>query len=418
MKSLININWFIPDKYKESEDSERKARYFVNACTFTTAFSFFYFLVSLFFKMEMPMWAMVHNTVAIGSLPFYLRRGLSISILGNLFIFLGTLGVTWTLFFTGGFTSGTIVWYTVLPIASLLLINKNSSYVWTAVCMAFVIMFGILKIMDVQLENQIPLEHLHVFNLSAIGGVVLMLFLIALIFETTRDNAYKQLRNKNKLLSIEKKRSDDLLLNILPEEVAKELKAKGKSEPKLFDDATVLFTDFKEFTVTSESLTPEELVSDLNNCFSAFDKIIQKYNIEKIKTIGDAYMAVGGLPTPSITHTKDVVRAALEISEFISNGKAKKIAQNLPYFEIRIGIHTGPVVAGIVGVKKFQYDIWGDTVNTASRIESNGTPGKVNISESTYQLLKDDTDFTFESRGKIEAKGKGLIDMYFIDIVH
>lgn len=416
MRIKLNIDWFIPENYSQSEDSLRKARYFLNACVFTSAFSFFYFLISLYFDMEMPMWAMVHNTIAIGSLPFYLKKGMSLNLLGNLFIFLGSFGVTWTLFFTGGFTSGTLVWYTVLPIASLLLINKKSSYIWTAVCMALVTMFGVLKILDIPLENQIPLEHLHVFNLSAISGVVLMLFLIALIFETTRENAFKQLRSKNELLSLEKKRSDDLLLNILPEEVAKELKERGKSEPKLFDNTTVLFTDFKEFTVTSEHLSPKELVHDLNNCFSAFDKIMQKYDIEKIKTIGDAYLAVGGLPTPNYTHTKDVVKAALEIREFIRKGKAKKIAQNLPYFEIRVGIHTGPVVAGIVGVKKFQYDIWGDTVNTASRIESNGEAGRINISQSTYELLKDDPDFLFDIRGKIEAKGKGKINMYFIEL--
>jgi class 3 adenylate cyclase len=282
--------------------------------------------------------------------------------------------------------------------------------------MALVIMFGVLKILEIPLENQIPLEQLHVFNLSTISGVILMLFLLALIFETTREDAFKQLHNKNELLSEEKKRSDDLLLNILPEEVAKELKERGKSEPKLFDDATVLFTDFKEFTKTSENLSPKELVHDLNNCFSAFDNIMQEYNIEKIKTIGDAYMAVGGLPTPNYTHTKDVVKAALKIRDFIKKGKAKKIAQNLPYFEIRVGIHTGPVVAGIVGVKKFQYDIWGDTVNTASRIESNGKAGKINISQSTYELLKDDPDFVFDIRGMIEAKGKGKINMYFIEL--
>lgn len=218
-------------------------------------------------------------------------------------------------------------------------------------------------------------------------------------------------RNK---IGKEKKRSEELLLNILPAEVAEELKAKGEAEAKLIDDATVLFTDFKGFTGMSETMTPKELVADLNHCFSAFDRIMQKYGIEKIKTIGDAYMAAGGLPTPNATHAKDVVMAALEIRDFIENGKVEKIAQNLPYFEIRIGVHTGPVVAGIVGVKKFQYDIWGDTVNTASRMESNGEVGKVNISQATFELLKDDPDFAFESRGKIEAKGKGEMEMYFV----
>ena len=213
----------------------------------------------------------------------------------------------------------------------------------------------------------------------------------------------------------EKKVSEQLLLNILPEEVAEELKEKGEAEAKLIDQVTVLFTDFKGFTAMSEQLTPKDLVKDLNECFSAFDRIVEKHGIEKIKTIGDAYMAAGGLPVPNTTHALDVIQAALEMRDFIAEGKARKIAADLPYFEIRIGIHTGPVVAGIVGVKKFQYDIWGDTVNTASRMESSGEVGQVNISEATYALMKDAPGLSFTPRGKVQAKGKGEMEMYFVN---
>ncbi|MCB9168397.1 MAG: tetratricopeptide repeat protein [Flavobacteriales bacterium] len=213
----------------------------------------------------------------------------------------------------------------------------------------------------------------------------------------------------------EKDRSEELLLNILPEEVAEELKEKGEAEARHIDQVTVLFTDFKGFTAMSEQLTPKDLVKDLNECFSAFDRIVEKHGIEKIKTIGDAYMAAGGLPVPNTTHALDVIQAALEMRDFIAEGKARKIAADLPYFEIRIGIHTGPVVAGIVGVKKFQYDIWGDTVNTASRMESSSEVGQVNISEATYALMKDAPGLSFTPRGKVQAKGKGEMKMFFVD---
>jgi class 3 adenylate cyclase len=211
----------------------------------------------------------------------------------------------------------------------------------------------------------------------------------------------------------EKQRSESLLLNILPAEVAEELKSKGSADAKQFDEVTVLFTDFKNFTKLAQQMTATELVQEIHACFMAFDGIMEKYGIEKIKTIGDSYMCAGGLPVANKTHAVDVVSAGLDIQQFISNRMSERITAGKEPFQIRIGIHTGPVVAGIVGIKKYAYDIWGDTVNTASRMESSGEAGHVNISGSTYALVKD--QFNCKHRGKIQAKGKGELDMYFAE---
>lgn len=219
-------------------------------------------------------------------------------------------------------------------------------------------------------------------------------------------------RQRNKI-SQAKKRSEELLLNILPADVIEELKVKGHAEAKMMDEVTVLFTDFKGFTAIAQHLTPKQLVADINECFSAFDLITERHGIEKIKTIGDSYMAAGGLPVPNTTHATDVVNAAIEIQQFMLAYKEKKEAEGKLFFEIRIGIHSGPVVAGIVGIKKFSFDIWGDSVNTASRMESSGEAGKINISESTYNLVKE--HFRCKPRGKIQAKGIREIEMYFVE---
>jgi len=245
-------------------------------------------------------------------------------------------------------------------------------------------------------------------NISILVGVFFLLLAGSFYIR------WRYVRKSKASIQIEKDRSENLLLNILPEEIARELKEKGKADARDFEMVSILFTDFKDFTEQGAKLSAAELVNEINYCFEAFDAIIEKYGIEKIKTIGDAYMAAGGLPVPSDDSAKRTVLAALEMQEFISNSRSETKSRGKHAFEMRAGIHTGPVVAGIVGVKKFQYDVWGDTVNTASRVESSGQVGQVNISQTTYELLKDDPDFAFQSRGQIEAKGKGAMEMYFV----
>ena len=227
-------------------------------------------------------------------------------------------------------------------------------------------------------------------------------------------NRLRFMRRSRTAIQREKDRSDQLLLNILPAEVAEELKAKGSADARHFDQATVLFSDFKGFTNLAEQLTASELVAEIDHCFKGFDAIAEKYGVEKIKTIGDAYMAVAGVPDPKASRPLDIVLAAIEMQEFIIHRKTERKASGRPAFDMRVGLHTGPVVAGVVGVKKFQYDIWGDTVNIASRMESSGDIGQVNLSSSTYELVKDAPGLRFEARGRIEAKNKGELNMYFV----
>lgn len=250
-------------------------------------------------------------------------------------------------------------------------------------------------------------------------------FLLKNVQLKTRANTELSLRNneisnqKEEILlqrdDIERQKGEieRLILNILPAEVAQELGKTGIATPRYYENVSVLFTDFKEFTSIAEELSAQDLVAELNECFVAFDEIIERYGLEKIKTIGDAYMCASGIPTPSADHAHNAVLAAIAIQEYIADSNRKRIQKGAVMWELRIGIHSGPVVAGVVGRKKFAYDIWGNTVNIANRLESSGAVGRVNISSATYNLIKD--SFDCEYRGKIHAKNMGEVEMYFVE---
>jgi class 3 adenylate cyclase len=266
------------------------------------------------------------------------------------------------------------------------------------------------------LEKEKALKDLDLKRQKAIRNATALTGFLLLALAGGLFNRYRFVRKTNKIIAEEKERSEKLLLNILPAETAEELKAKGSATPKHYAMVSVLFTDFKGFTKIAEKLTAQELVEELNQCFMAFDHIIDKHGLEKIKTIGDAYMCAGGIPAQNSSNPVDIVKAALEIREFMDRLKQEREAQGKDYWELRIGIHTGPVVAGVVGKNKFAYDIWGDAVNTASRMESSGIPGQVNISGSTFEHIRE--HFVCTHRGKIQAKNKGEIDMYIVERVN
>ena len=253
-----------------------------------------------------------------------------------------------------------------------------------------------------QLENQKRIRN------AFAAGLGLVFLIALLIFRNYREKV-----KTNKILDQQKDEIEQLLLNILPAEVAKELQLHGQATPRNFESVSVMFTDFKSFTVIADKMTPQDLVEELNKCFIAFDHIIGKYNLEKIKTIGDAYMCAGGIPSPDNRHAYNMVKASLEIQEYIIENNKRKLEAGLEAWHLRLGLHVGPIVAGVVGKRKYAYDIWGSTVNIASRMESNGEPGRVNISATTYELIKDEFECSY--RGKIYAKNVGDIDMYFVE---
>lgn len=266
------------------------------------------------------------------------------------------------------------------------------------------------QIQTLAYENQLLIQR---FLIIGLGFLVILALLLGRLYHNNQKSN-RALSEKNGIIALEKQHSDSLLLNILPQDLVDELKLNGVAKARYYEQVSVLFTDFKDFTSASNYLTPQALVEEIDVCFRAFDHIIDKYpGIEKIKTIGDAYLCAAGLPTPNTTHARDLTKAAIEIRDFMLALKTKRKLENKYCFDVRIGVHTGSVIAGVVGMKKFAYDIWGDTVNTASRMESNSESGKINISNDTYHQIKD--HFSCQYRGKIDAKNKGEIDMYFVE---
>ncbi len=328
---------------------------------------------------------------------FYLPLYWPFVLLIVVFLFVNAVGNAGTL--------GAGHYYLIPALVIATILANNRRQVFAAAALFVAASAALLYVEIYHSELVMPYEHPEDRTFDVGGNLIFVeLFTAALVLILTQN------------LNQERRKSDQLLLNILPETIAEELKRDDYVRPRAYDSATVLFTDCVGFTQIAEGLSAEGLISALDEVFTRFDAIVRAHGLEKIKTIGDAYMAVGGVPLANRTHAVDAVLAALEFRDAVDEIRARRSSAGLPAFQVRVGLRTGPLVAGVIGRSKFAYDVWGDTVNTASRMESSGESGRVNISDSTFALVSQ--LFECEPRGRIAAKHKGEIEMYFVNRIH
>jgi adenylate cyclase len=303
----------------------------------------------------------------------------------------------------GGFVNSSAVnlWSLISPLAALVFYGSQRATRWWLTYLAIVVVSGFAHPF-VRTDNNLPTALVTSFFVMNIVAVSSMVFITLNYFLSQREEAYR-------LLQIEEEKSERLLLNILPKEIAAILKNENRTIAEHFDEATILFADLVGFTPLTTEMSPVEMVNLLNEVFSHFDTLIEKYELEKIRTIGDNYMAVAGVPRPRPDHAQIMAQVALEMKDYIQN----RPAENGRKVQFRIGINSGPVIGGVIGRKKFVYDIWGDPVNVASRMESQGVAGKIQITPSTYERIK--SDFSCQKRGTITIKGKGEMETWFLE---
>lgn len=408
------IQYFIPDNSDKSAEGQRRAKLTVVIFIIVAYFNINYITISALIDYPSGILSQLPLLVlSIIALIAY-KREVNPSLIFPIYFITCSISITISIMNSGGFLSVVFPWLTSTPIVALMVWSKRGSLLSLGFVLLIQIIVFYLYFNDFPFNNEIKPSVAKWFYFTCELGFLLILYWIAIVFENAKNSALNILELKNQEIELEQKKSERLLLNILPEEVAKELKDKGHAEAKLFNSSTVLFIDFVGFSNIAESMTPKELVDEIDYCFRNFDRIIEKFEIEKIKTVGDAYIIASGLPKTNPDHAEIIAEAALEMHIFMMQYQDERKKEKREYFDYRMGISSGSVVAGIVGSNKFAYDIWGDTVNTAARMEQYSETNRINISKTTYDLINTCPKFQFEYRGKIEAKNKGLLDMYFL----
>lgn len=310
----------------------------------------------------------------------------------------------------GGFeaSSGVAIWAILSPVGALLILGTRQSTPWFFLFIGLVLASWGMNDLFASYALPIPKHTKQVFFLANVCGAASILYFVMRYFEAQKSRMMRALDEKNSELLVEQDKSDRLLLNILPKSIADRLKNNEERIADNYDSVTIMFADLVDFTSMSAGMPAAELVEVLNQVFSRFDQLAEKYGLEKIKTIGDAYMVVGGAPNLRPDHAEAMANMALDMQQALASLSA---VSGKPLL-MRIGINSGPVIAGVIGNSKFSYDLWGDTVNMASRMEHYGVANAIQVTESTYQLLKG--RFKFESRGVIDVKGKGKVEVFLL----
>ncbi|MCB0700606.1 MAG: hypothetical protein KDC11_12180, partial [Chitinophagaceae bacterium] len=365
MRFSNSLTYFVPKGFLDIYSWEfRKRRIFASVCLITALYAILFLPQCVYMNYYGAVEVITLFTVINLILPFLLKAGVPLAILVNVYILTMALAEFRIMYISGGVhhTATDPQILVVCALMGLFFLGYRWAFIWFFVATGIIVWFGIQEANGIPFEYDMDEEFILFQTIAASAGHLIIVFMIVNMFQREKNLAITKLNERNLLLELEKKRSDDLLLNILPEEVMEELKDTGKTSAKNYDLVTVLFADIKDFTIISESLTPEELVSGIDEYFETFDRILEKYDVEKIKTIGDAYVCVSGLPNFNDDNPCIMVEMALELANAVDELKDKRKNLGLVPFEVRFGLHSGPVVAGVVGVKKFAYDIWGDTV--------------------------------------------------------
>lgn len=404
-----------------SPEEVRKRKLFVNIVVFTIFYAAAYIPVCIWFEYNAGLRAVSVVLLVLPIVIYLMVKGAFKVSLHTYLLVISALCI-YLMFKTGGLMGSpfTPQWLSIPFILAVLVGTRKIAIAYLCISIIMMAYFGISEIKGYDFVIDMNTDYVLTFNTIAQIGFLLTIFLVAISFDATSQKAYSQLNQMRKeaelqseVIAQERDNSNELLLNILPQEVVEELKQTGKTTARNYDLVTVMFADMKNFTSIVESISPEDLVSGIAAYFEAFDSILGKYDVEKIKTVGDAYICASGLPNVNSNNPTVMVDLALEMAEAVEKLKRERTGSGKIAFDVRFGIHSGPCVAGVVGVKKFAYDIWGDTVNTAARMQQHGEGGKVNISGTTYDLVKHRFNCTF--RGHIEVKNKGQMLMYFVD---